>query len=250
MAKYIEEPNMPCTKVSLCVVDMRARKSIIDGIRKSGAEVIQAGKCDELYDSVCCHPDMYIHHLGLRNVVAAPNSPKNTIYELQKRGFNIIKGQKAVSGKYPDSVAYNVARIGEFAVCCMKYCDPVLLRNLYDMNIKIIDVKQGYSKCSVCIVNSRAVITSDDGIYNALLNNGFDVLKISPGYISLPDLNYGFIGGASGLLDDVAVSFAGNIEGHPDFKKIEIFLSKYGKRAKSLDSLVLTDLGSIIPLME
>lgn len=250
MDKFIAKPNLPEGKVSLCVIDMRAKKEVIENIKKYGADVILSGRCRELYDSVSCHPDMYMHHLGGKYIVAAPNAPDDTMRELANRGFNIIRGEKAAAGKYPDNVAYNVARIGDWAVCNIKHTDRILLNYFHDMNIKLIDVKQGYAKCSICIVNAGALITSDEGIYRVLLKYGFDILKIRPGHIELPGLNYGFIGGASGLLDAGTMFFAGNLLTHPDYNNIEIFLKKYNINTKPLSNEVLFDVGSIIPLKE
>lgn len=62
-------------------------------------------------------------------------------------------------------------------------------------------------------------------------------------------MNFGFIGGCTGILSDSEVGFLGKVENHPDFEKIKEFLNKYGKRYVSLSKEKLIDLGSIIPIV-
>jgi hypothetical protein len=94
------------------------------------------------------------------------------------------------------------------------------------------------------------VITSDDGIARTLAGFGLEVLKISPGNIILPGLDYGFIGGASGMVSGDIIVFYGNLASHPDFRKIQDFVKSHGKGCMSLSHESLTDLGTFIPLKE
>lgn len=250
MERFIIDPNLPRGNVSLGIVDGRTRDTIINKLNSSGIQVIRTDRCSALYDAVSFHPDMFIHHIGGRDIVTAPNAPEPTIKKLLDFGFNIIWGGTPLTRKYPGDTAYNVARIGEYAVCNAAYTDKVLLKLLEGMGVKIIDVKQGYAKCSICIISPDAIITSDDGLYRALNGYGFDILKINTGFISLPKLSYGFIGGASGLISKDEAAFSGNIELHPDFKKIKKFAASHGKSILNLDELQLVDIGTFIPLKE
>ena len=87
------------------------------------------------------------------------------------------------------------------------------------MGLELIPVKQGYAKCSLCIVSENAVITADEGLAYTLCRAGLDVLKIIPGCIRLPGYGYGFIGGCCGKLDAATMAFAGDPLTHPDGKK-------------------------------
>ena len=117
-------------------------------------------------------------------------------------------------------------------------------------NIKKINVNQGYSKCSICIVDENSIITSDNGIYNECIKHNIDCLLIRQGYIDLFNMDYGFIGGCSGLLCNDELSFYGDIKKHPDYKKILHFVKSKNKKIISLSDENLLDLGSIIPLKE
>ena len=47
------------------------------------------------------------------------------------------------------------------------------------MGYEIINVKQGYAKCSICVVSDNAIITADKGIAKAAIQNRIDVLEIT-----------------------------------------------------------------------
>jgi hypothetical protein len=69
-------------------------------------------------------------------------------------------------------------------------------------------------------------------------------------FIELKGLDYGFIGGASGLISPNLLAFAGDITAHPDFDKIEKFLFKNGINIKILDDGPLMDIGTITIIKE
>ena len=141
-------------------------------------------------------------------------------YKTKLKNKNVLKGLLNPFGHYPNSAAYNVAVVKNYAICNEDVADKAILERLKSLGKQIINVKQGYSKCSVCITGG-GIITSDKGIYKAA-EGKIPSLLISPGNISLPGCKYGFIGGASGF--DGRLIFAGDITGHPDFLRIENFL--------------------------
>ena len=248
--KFIDNPNLPQHKVSLGIMDGRVRNSVISNLENIGVNVIRTCRCEGLYDAVAYHPDMFMHHLGGDKIVVAPNAPLSFISKLKDYGFNIIIGEKVICSKYPYDIAYNVARIGKFAICNIKHTDTVLLRLLNNSGVKLIDVSQGYAKCSICIVDESVIITSDKGIFEILSKYNFDILNINPGNIILTGANYGFIGGASGLLSKNIIAFTGDVTKHPNYKEINEFLYKNGKDMRILDNQKLMDVGTFIPLKE
>lgn len=250
MERFITSPNLPENMVSLVLADGRIRESMVSGLESRGVHVVRTEPCPMLYDAISCHPDMYIHHLGGKNIIAAPNAPASVVDRLIELDFNILKGQKSLTSKYPGNIAYNVARMWDYAICNISSSDPVLIDSLVESGVKLINIKQGYAKCSLCIAGYGIVITSDDGIYKILSKYDFQVLKIKPGFIELKGLNYGFIGGAASLISSNTLAFAGNALVHPDFDKIIRFASQNNIDIRMLDDGLLTDLGTIVPLKE
>lgn len=130
---------------------------------------------------------------------------------------------------YPGNIRYNAVCTGKYFIHNLQYTDPDLLaaaeaKAAADSTILTkIHVKQGYTRCSLLPVDDRSFITSDAGIAKTLADHDTDVLLIHPGHIHLPGFDYGFIGGTGGglpLSGRRLLVVNGNIETHPDHKKI------------------------------
>ena len=115
---------------------------------------------------------------------------------------------------------------------------------------EMIQVKQGYAKCSVCFVTDRAFITEDPSIAHALEKRGADVLRIAPGDIYLSERHYGFFGGASGKLAKDRLAVAGSLAAHRDGRRIREFAQQNGVDIVELTNCPITDIGGILPLKE
>lgn len=247
--KFVKSPFVPSKKIDLALIDNRASENIIKNLNKLNINIIKSIKCNDTYDAISCHPDICVIKLNDNDILVAPNVYNYYNKNLTSLGFNIIKGNLPVGRKYPNNIQYNLVILGNKAIHNFKYTDTVLLDYIEKNNIKKINVKQGYCKCSICIVDENSIITSDEGIYNEVIKDNIDCLLIDKGYIDLFELNYGFIGGCSGLISNDTLAFFGNIENHPNFKDIEKFVSSRGKKLLSLNEEKLTDLGSLIPLL-
>jgi hypothetical protein len=191
-----------------------------------------------------------MHYLGGNRLICAPNIDDRILYSLEDEGCEIILGGRELKGRYPEDIAYNAARLGDLVICNLANSDEILLTYINSLGIRLINVKQGYSKCSICIVDKESIITSDKGIHDTVLKNGIESLLITPGNIDISGMNYGFIGGASGSLSNNSIGFTGNINNHPDFNKIFCFLQKHGKKSINLSKNRLVDMGTIIPIKE
>jgi len=135
-----------------------------------------------------------------------------------------------------------VEKIG-FLKLNINYTDKVLLKEVNNKNL--ITVKQGYTKCSTVVLSDKAFITSDITISNALSTLGCEVLLLPPGDITLPGLDYGFIGGTCGMLDFNTIVFYGNLDRYPHGATIKTFLEKHNITPIYLDDTPLIDRGSI-----
>lgn len=250
MDNFIDIPNLPNGRVSLAIIDGRIPMEIERKLYELEIKIIKTEKILGLYEAVSYHPDIMLHHLGGDKIVVAPNINSKLVYELENNGFNIICGKREVGTKYPWDVPYNAARVGNNLICNIKYTDDILLENIYSMKIKIINVNQGYTKCSICIVDNHAIITSDYKIYKTLIQNNIECCLINSGGIELFNMNYGFIGGSSGLISSQCLAFFGDLYAHNDYEKIIKFLIKYNKKKLNLSEKIINDFGSLIPLKE
>lgn len=247
---YLETPFLPKRPVMAMILDGRTPTIISNSLEKMGIHVVKTTCCKELYPAISYHPDILLHPINEEKIIIAPNVYEKLGTAMIELGLRAIKGSTNLKSNYPHNVAYNVARISNFAIHCFKYTDPILLKLLKEQDVQFIDVKQGYSKCSICIVNERAIITADHGIAKAVEKHGIEALLISPGYISLPGLSYGFIGGASGLLGGEQIAFSGSLSHHPDYVRIINFLDEQKMNPIFLSHGDPIDIGSMIPILE
>lgn len=237
---YIETPNLPENKIKKIICNN------IYGISIPGIEIIPTKPLGNLPKPEQAHADMQIVHIGDNTFICPPLLQK--YYADMLPDADIISGKSNPVSDYPLNVCYNVCIIENAILCKTDVTDEVILKEAKNRGYRIINTRQGYSKCSVCILNEKAVITADRNIYSVLKESGFDVLLISPGNILLPGYDYGFIGGCCGKLSKDMLYFYGDVSRHPDYEKILEFSHKYGVDILFDNSFPLTDIGSIIPL--
>ena len=220
------------------IADYRISFESVCELNKLGYSVIYTQPIDKLYSEVKGHTDMQIHFTHNKAIAA----PEVYNYYLEKLSdINLICGSREVGGKYPYDIAYNACSIGGAVIANSKLTAKEILDE-YDL---IINTNQGYAKCSTCVVADNAVITADEGIYRSVREHDIEALKIQSGYISLYGMT-GFIGGASGLLEDKLLAFNGDIKSHPDYNNIRDFCRGFGVYTVSLNKGSLFDIGSIL----
>lgn len=241
-------PYLPKKRVKAVVIDKRANADMIKKLIKMNIEPIFTPECKNVYSAIKYHPDIMMHFLDNNNAVVEPETDNAFIKKLVEYGINVIKGSASLECNYPNDIAYNIARVGNAAFHNFKYSDDIIRKYFFDNKIKMINMKQGYAKCSICIVDEKSIITSDVGISMLAKQNNFDCLLIRPGYIKLWDLNYGFIGGCTGKISENEMLFCGKITDHPDYVNINKFLYKRDIEAIELVNSELIDLGSLIPI--
>ena len=224
------------------LVDYRTEADTINELEKMGITVYKSAPVKSLYNEVMGHPDMQIHFINDK-AICAPEVHEH-YKALDLSGINLVCGSSWLKPSYPDDVAYNVCNIGNFVITRPLSTAIEILSEYHYLKKIILNSKQGYAKCSICVVNHNSAITSDDGIYKLLKENNINVLKIRPGYIKLYEME-GFIGGASGIVNNT-LYFNGDINTHPDSENIIAFCKNVGVDVVSLNKGILKDIGSII----
>lgn len=246
---FVRTSFIPEYKILLALIDKRITKDMKAKLNDLNINIIESTPCIQAYDAINCHPDITILKINDNNIIVAPNVYDYYSKKLCPLGFNIIKGNSLIKSKYPYNIAYNVAIFGKYAIHNLKYTDKKVLEFLDKNNFTKINVKQGYCKCSICIVDENSIITSDEGIYKEVIKHDIDCLLIEKGHIDLFDLSYGFIGGCSGLISKDDLIFFGDISKHPNYNEIKKFVESKNKNIISLSNEKLLDLGSLIPLI-
>lgn len=221
----------------VCYLSEYAPEVLTTYIKNSGYKI------KYIYDNINSptgdHPDLYMCKLGF-----LPTAP-------------VFHGDiKKLNNKYPEDAIYNAACTDRFFIHNLKITFPSLLSKLgiknathtsppKDPEIVPVMVKQGYSKCNVCIVDEYSIITEDVGIAKACEKAGLNILLISRGHVRLSEFEYGFMGGATGHLGD-RILFNGNLLNHPDCEEIISFIKTRNLDIVYFEEYPLTDIGSII----
>jgi hypothetical protein len=239
---------IPKKRGNTIIVDGRVSSEVLIKLNSLKLNVIPTIQCKEVSEPISYHPDIVLHPINHNTLMIAPNVFDYYEEKLYGMGIKIIKGQTKLSKDYPGDIAYNVGRVGNFAVHNFKYTDEKLKYYLKKENLEFVNVNQGYTKCSMAIVDENAIITSDHYIYKKLTALDIDVLLIQSGFINLEGYPYGFIGGTNGNLSKEEIIFSGSLNEHSDKEKILKFLKKYNKRIIWLSNEKIVDIGTIISL--
>lgn len=250
---FLKRPNLPEKKVKLCAVSQRADFAV-RFLAGWGAEVFQVPDGQRLPASCSSHPDMRLCYLGEGIALA---DCEELARELEVLGMSVSVPKRRPQGSYPGDAVLNVLFLGKHLF--VRTGSPQkpgaaeeLFRFAEERGSLVHPVNQGYTRCSVCVVSEKAVITADPSIGAAAERAGVDVLRIQPGYISLPGYEYGFIGGCTGLLGPRLLAVCGGLESHPDGKRILAFTMFHGVDVLSIPTPdgKLWDIGGIVPLEE
>ena len=180
------------------------------------------------------HADLMLLDLGGGRVLTYLDSLPDIGLEVVK-----VEGQGRA---YPDDARLCACVVGRFCIHDLRISDPHIT------GFELIQVRQGYARCSTCVVDESSIITSDAGIAKAAARHGIDVLGIRPGYIELEGFDTGFIGGASFKLSPEHLAFTGRLDAHPDRARIEDFLRERGVEPVYLTDMPAFDIGSAVPL--
>lgn len=239
---------IPLNQARIAIIDGRADKEIVTNLEKNNITVVKSIECKEIDSNISYHPDMVMHPISYDTIVVAPDVYYYYKETLSPLGIKVIKGDTVLNKKYPNDIAFNVARLKDIAVHNFRFTDEVLKFHLKKQNIQLLNIKQGYSKCSLAIINESSGITSDKIMHKKLVENGYDVLLIEPGYIKLQGYDYGFIGGACGNLSKNNILFSGVFENHPDYSRIVSFTESKNVKITLLSNEQVIDIGTIITL--
>lgn len=229
-----------------CFIDYRTTLEEIENLHKLNLNPIIVPKNNNLYEAINGHVDIQLNIINKksRTVIIEKSISHNFIKNLEHNNIKYIFSQKELKNTYPDNIFLNALILKDYFIHNIKYTDENLLKNM--QNKKIINVKQGYTKCSVLPIRDNAIITSDKGIYNSLKNENLDILLLPPKDILLPSLDYGFIGGAGGMINENTLALFGELNNYKYGDEVYKFLYKYDVKPVSLRKGKLIDRGSLL----
>ena len=223
------------------IINNETDNNIIRNLEKLNIDIIKTVNNDNLLYPLRAHPDMLIHVLPNGNIIA--DRDNFLYYENKLKNFKVIKSEKSLSSEYPNDIVLNGVCFKNLFIHNLKYTDKNLLDYYRENGYELIDVKQGYTKCNIA-VGKNVLITSDMDIYEKVKSHA-NILLIDHKQIKLEGFNYGFIGGASGLINDT-LYFTGSLKSHSSYNKIIDFLNENNEKYSFLSNNDIIDYGSII----
>lgn len=213
------------------------------------ATVIPPASIDILPVSMRRHADLGIVIISSKKAVCPPESYAYYKNVLTPYNIEVIEGSSHIGSNYPGDSAYNVGIVGKKCFLNKKVCDKLLLDILISEGYEIAEVKQGYTKCSICPIDENSFITGDSAIAKKGVSMGMNILLISDEGILLPGYKNGFFGGCTGMGSHNELLINGNIDTLRDAKNIKSFLAEKNINIKNLTEREVLDIGSIIPLI-
>lgn len=247
MSGFIVKPNLPESKVKSVLLGEN-NEIVRAFLNDNGIECIELKANPYLDEETNNHADMLCSYSGNGSFIF---SQKDAAADKLIKEYNaVVSIQEGICSPYPSDVALNACFLNKYLLCREASLSVLLKSYCRKSNMDIINTKQGYAKCSVCVVNENSVITEDEGITYLLKKYQCDVLLLKSGGVYLSDRHCGFIGGCSGLVEKNVLFFNGDVKRHPQYAEIKDFLIKRNIDIICSENPRLTDFGGFIPFYE
>lgn len=107
------------------------------------------------------------------------------LLKVRDKIFTLDSCCRTVKSEYPYNVLLNGLYLGSKFYGKISAIDDTVLRYCRAQGIELVDVRQGYTRCSTLTVTNNAVITADSSIERVMKQNGVEVLRITNGHIRL-----------------------------------------------------------------
>lgn len=227
-------------------IDNRINNVELSNLKKLNKKIFQVPNCEYVYPAISSHPDILMNIIDNKNILVHKNMNNDFLCKIKESEFNIIYSKNSLNDSYPKDIILNALSTNGVFVHNLIFTDETLLE--LNKHKKLINVKQGYTKCSIALVDNNSIITSDVPIAKTLNNEGFKVLLVPPGDIILEGLNYGFIGGTCGLVEDKVLAFYGSLDHYTYGREVLKFLKECKVEPLFLRDGKLIDRGSILSI--
>lgn len=228
------------------IIDKRMRQIEKKALQKLGYQLIEIQENENIYQEISSHVDIFTCKIDEKIIVE-----KSQYESLRKKLPNIELGAEEVQNKYPGDIKYNVCTIGRKAIHNFQYTDSKIKEELIQHRYELINTTQGYTNCSIAVIDENSAIVTDKGLYKILEKHGVDVLYLkenldikllkNDGYSD----KQGFIGGTISRIEDKVIIFG-------DLKKIDVngkireFINKKNLEIIEFKNLDVIDYGGIV----
>lgn len=227
------------------IIDKRMRKAEKERLKEMGYNLIELEQSKNVYEEISSHVDIFVCKIG-NKIIVEKEQYKNISEILQ-----VEQGTEAVQEKYPEDIKYNVCIIGKNAIHNFEYTDSKVKQELIQQGYKLINTTQGYTNCSIAVIDDNSAIVTDKGLYKILEKHGIDVLYLEyePDIKLLLKNEYsnrkGFIGGCISRIGNSIIVF-GDLNKIDKDNKIRDFILNKHLQIIDFRNLDVIDYGGII----
>ena len=231
------------------IIDERMRQDEKEKLKELGYTLIEINKRENVYEEISSHVDIFTCKVG--NKIIIEPGVLEIIKNQLKEDFDIKKGKENVEKKYPNDIKYNVCTIGKKALHNFEFCDHNIIQELKKQEYELINTNQGYTNCSIAVIDENSAIVTDKGLYKILQKHNIDVLYIdyeldiklltSGGYSN----KTGFIGGAISRIDNKVIIF-GDLNKIDKEENIRKFITNKNLQIIEFKGLDVIDYGGIV----
>ena len=233
------------------IIDERMRKIEKQTLREHGYNLIEIKHNSDLYEEISSHVDIFICKIEDKLIIE-PSQYENVKCQILSE-YKIEKGKECIGTQYPNDIKYNVCTIGKKAIHNFQYTEPSIKEALIEQNFELINTTQGYTNCSIAIIDEKSAIVTDKGLYKILQKHSIDVLYLEyePDIKLLNGNTYsnkkGFIGGVMSKIDDNIV-ITGDLNKIDQNNIIRNFIKSKNMNIIEFEGLDVIDYGGIIKI--
>lgn len=233
------------------IIDERMRTIEKEKLKTLGYELIEIKQNRKVYQEICSHVDIFTCKIG-EKIIIEPSQYNNIKKQLQSLD-KLEKGKEEIEEKYPKDIKYNVCIIGKKAIHNFEYTDFKLKEELKKQKYELINTTQGYTNCSIAVIDSNSAIVTDKGLYKILQKHNIDVLylKNELDIKLLKGQEYssrkGFIGGAISRVGENIIIF-GELSKIDKDEQIKKFIEKRKLKIIEFKGLDIIDYGGILEI--
>ena len=231
------------------IIDERMRNIEKDKLKELGYALIEIKQSEEVYPEISSHVDIFACKVGSKIII------EPTQYVVLPKLKSFEQGMDNVEAEYPFDIKYNVCTIGKKAIHNFKYTDKKIQQELIKSGYELIQTTQGYTNCSIAVIDDKSAIVTDEGLYKILQNQNIDVLFLNdePDIKLLRTMGYsnknGFIGGAISRIENNIIVF-GDLNKIDKENKIRNFIHNRKLNIIEFKGLDVIDYGGIIEFEE
>lgn len=233
------------------IIDERMRRIEKQKLKELGYDLIEIKQNENVYTEISSHVDIFTCKIG-DVLIIEPSKYEQMKLQLTSE-YKIKSGLETISSKYPEDIKYNVCTIGKKAIHSFQHTDIAIKEELTKQGYELINTTQGYTNCSIAVIDENSAIVTDKGLYKILQKHNINVLYLEyePDIKLLNNNEYsdkkGFIGGAISRMGNEIIVF-GDLNKIDQNNKIRNFIANKNLNIIEFEKLEVIDYGGTVEL--